>query len=130
MVLSREELAWAAGLYDGEGSTIFFETPRKTAGNYLHIRAAVAQDKDPGVLNRFRAAVGEIGKVYGPYKRPPARLQWRYDAGGFERTQAVIAMLWPWLSQPKRRQAVEALNRYRWAKVLDPQRTIGRKPAA
>lgn len=52
----REEMAWAAGFFDGEGC---FSYSRKVYTPTI----AIAQ-VDRQVLDRFRAAVG-IGKVYG-----------------------------------------------------------------
>lgn len=107
-VVDREELAWAAGLYDGEGST----TWGGTAGAQM-----LVSQSDPEVLHRFRAAVG-VGKVYGPYsagcrdgfKRKP---KWMYKIDGFANVQAVVALLWRKLGTPKRRQAAAVLLRKR-----------------
>jgi hypothetical protein len=64
---------------------------------------------DPQVLERFRRAVGGVGKVSGPRDmscyNPNGQPQWCYEAYSFERVQAVMAMLWKWLSPVKREQA-------------------------
>jgi len=107
-ILNREELAWAAGFYDGEGSV----------GNYAsrgykgRIVLAVAQT-EKGPLYRFRNALG-FGKIYGPSKKRSDRHKpsWVYQAGSFEKVQAVIAMLWPFLCDTKRQQARRALESY------------------
>jgi hypothetical protein len=100
----REELAWAAGFFDGEGSTYL----KVYATGRVEIRMAVAQT-DPRPLVRFRNAVG-IGSVNGPYERQNKthKPNYEYRPDTFEHMQAVIAMLWHWLSEPKREQATTA----------------------
>src|SRR5260370_42023885 len=66
--------------------------------------------KYPQVLERFRAAVGDIGYVYKSPSHP--RAPFSYSAGSFENCQAVLAMLWPFLDSVKRRQARRALEIY------------------
>lgn len=95
MQRTREGLAWAAGLYEGEGSA--FLTVSK---QYRYPSLAVAQSFSPEVLDRFRVAVG-VGKVFGPYGRKRA---YHYRVAGLELVQAVGAMLWPWLSTKRREQ--------------------------
>lgn len=67
---------------------------------------------EPSVLRRFQAAVG-LGKVYGPYSGPGGREYYAWQLQPFEGVQAVIGMLWNWVSEPKRRQMEEALRGYR-----------------
>ncbi len=101
----REEMAWAGGFYDGEGSTSLQSGERPVA------RVNVAQASSPEVLYRFVKAVGK-GKVNGPYvpKGERRNLQWCVTISKFEDVQAVVALLWRWLSGPKRVQAIRVLN--------------------
>lgn len=107
---ARERLAWAAGFFDGEGST--YADPRP--------RMQVVQN-DRAVLDTFHAAIGGIGKVgggkkiYGRAKRPMFTLR----ITGWRDVQAVVAMLWPWLSDVKKRQAVKVLLSNAFAMALD-----------
>lgn len=101
--INREWLAWAAGFYDGEGCTVV-----KNRG--CGIAIAISQ-KDSEVLHRFRNAVLNLGYVNGPHINtwsPDGMYQ--YQVSNFEHCQAVIAMLWPFLSSIKRNQAVVAIN--------------------
>jgi hypothetical protein len=72
-VASRDEIAWAAGLFEGEGCI-------STTTYRLQV-ALVMTDED--MVRRFDAIV-ERGKVYGPYHPPshgPRRKQfWRWAA--------------------------------------------------
>jgi hypothetical protein len=97
----REELAWAAGLWDGEGCCGCYGRydggKKKRKASYWHIRINISQH-DREVLDRFAAAVG-VGKVYGPYRGTV----WHFQCVG-KNAEIVIEKIWPWLSEPKRRQ--------------------------
>ena len=98
------DLAWAAGFFDGEGCTSL-STRRNSIDltvNQIHL----------DTLERFRDAVG-MGVIYGPRDKPGAQPQWSYRVFGHEQVQAVIAMLWPWLTPWKREQAAAALRAHR-----------------
>jgi hypothetical protein len=101
---ARTELAWAAGLFDGEGSAsicgpasrqyVQLEIPQSSAGAM------------PETLQRFRAAVG-AGWLNGPYppRSPWSRLpQYRWTLGAREDVGRVLSLLWPHLSAVKRDQ--------------------------
>ena len=102
----RERLAWAAGFFEAEGCI----SHSKRSGVCVSITQT-----DTEVLERFRAALG-LGRIYGPYtskhgdgiSRKP---HYFYRATGHHHTQAIVAMIWTWLGDEKRRQAVAALNR-------------------
>lgn len=119
--MNHEELAWAAGFFDGEGSigVYHFELYGRYRGTG-HMGRALRlsiQQADRYVLDRFVQAVG-IGRVMGPYRSGgkdgyTRRPRWKYDVGSFETVQAVVAMIWRWLSPVKRVQAGDALREYR-----------------
>ena len=105
--LDREELAWAAGLFDGEGTIGYYKKA-------IHLAIGQAAAKScPEVLIRFKTAVGNLGTIGGPYGPYPSKLgkrpHWTFRANNFEHVQAIVAMLWNWLSEPKRQQARAAL---------------------
>jgi hypothetical protein len=125
--VDREALAWAAGFFDGEGC--FFHGVRKRYGNskggpYHRTETRMTQ-AHPAVLERFREVVG-LGQVYGPYAKqgPRDRPQWQYVAYGWRQTQAIIALLWPWIGEVKRLQAKNVLRQVR----ENPPRKPGRPP--
>lgn len=101
----REELAWAAGFFDGEGTSFAWKQKRWKGRVACCPRLTVSQ-VERGPLERFNRAVAGLGNVTGPYgdtsKRRP---YFRWDIAGNEGGQAVLAMLWPFLSEPKRKQA-------------------------
>jgi hypothetical protein len=104
-VPDREELAWAAGFFDGEGCFSF-----SPAGRYVCVSVGQTE-REP--LDRFKRAVG-FGNVLGPYdvnKRNGSlrKPQFFYRANGYERVQAIAALLWFKLGSTKRAQAIHAL---------------------
>lgn len=129
--LDTHELAWAAGFFDGEGNIRAKFT--KVAGRTYCYPGLSANQIDPQVLERFRCAVGGLGKVTGPWDRaryaPNRQSQWCYEVWSFERVQAVVAMLWKWLSPVKREQAKRALLEVR-AQHLENVRMQHNSPAA
>lgn len=93
------ERAWAAGFFDGEGSTC-----RSGRG----ILVKVSQN-ERALLDRWVAAVG-AGKVYGPYGPYPGRKtnsKAYYVAQTTNREASVKALLamWPYLGDIKKAQA-------------------------
>lgn len=113
------ELAWAAGLFDGEG-TVFASATLHGERRRVRLCAAVAMTTVETV-QRFHSAVG-VGAINGPYQKqgPRRKPQWIWRAGSEADVRGVIAAIWPWLSEPKRRQAVEAFAA-RDAHVENPQ---------
>jgi hypothetical protein len=99
---AREDLAWLAGFFDGEGCCRSYVNH----GRYS-IQISVTQ-AHPEVLERCKRITG-LGSVVGPYPTKNKPLYyWRIY--GFEKVQAVIALMWDWLGTQKREQAEEALS--------------------
>jgi len=101
--MKREELAWASGFFEGEGSV---------AHQGYNFRIDAAQvDREP--LEQLLKIIG-LGKIYGPYKRenPRARPLSYWTVCGYEKVQAVACMLWPWLSRRRKDQLKTALVSY------------------
>ena len=109
MELNAYEVAWAAGFFDGEGSTLIRRQSRTP-----QVAVQVAQT-DPRALERFKAAVGGLGNITGPYKAKSIRHKekWSFSAASFEQAQAILATLWRFLGPVKRQQALVVLREYR-----------------
>jgi len=102
------ELVWASGLFEGEGCITF----SKARPRQVHLKIGMT---DEDTVRRFHAAVGGLGRVNGPYWRGNERHspQWHWQlSAGFEKTQAVIAMLWGGLGERRRARAKEALGNF------------------
>lgn len=106
----QPDLAWAAGFYDGEGSTS--RVRRRTKSG---VRIGISQ-KEPLLLLRFKDAVGGVGNI-----RPPAKGEkcWQYTITRFNDILYVIEVLWPHLGITKRRQALNAFVAWREGRDTD-----------
>lgn len=78
----RENLAWVAGVFDGEG-----HVGRHSTRNTLFLDISQASEEGvPQMLTRVHSTVG-FGYVrgpYGPYKISTRKPIYRYEVGGFE----------------------------------------------
>jgi hypothetical protein len=105
VTVNREELAWAAGFFDGEGTVYLHHNRTERTGSWA--RLTVMQN-DPQALARFQGAVYGLGTLHGPYTRSqPGRTNnpfWSLHAASWRDTQAIAALLWTWLSPVKRSQ--------------------------
>jgi len=100
----REDVAWAAGFFDGEGGIYYYPDG---SGRYT-VSARIGQ-KDPELLCRFASVVG-VGNIYGPYGSSVCH---SWVAGNFEAVQHVVATLWFFLGPTKRDQAAMAFKALR-----------------
>jgi hypothetical protein len=95
----REEIAWAAGLFEGEGCIT-----QSSGQSVLRLNST-----DLDVLERFHAAVGR-GEIYGPYENRPSRFRRKpFWVWVCPRSDAVdvIAELGPWLGSRRLARARE-----------------------
>lgn len=108
--MSDTELAWAAGFFDGEGSTTIHM--RATERNKIPRPVLSITHNTREQLDRFCLAVGD-GKVYGPYERrgPNHSPYHTMLITGYKRTQPVLNRLWPYLCIHKKQQAERVFNR-------------------
>lgn len=104
--LSQTELlAWAGGLYDGEGCASV--SPHRTHEGHFSPEVAVTQSGTtrPQVLERFRDIVG-CGRIYGPYTQEGATLPvFRWKAAALVDVEHSLYVLAPWIGSVKREQA-------------------------
>jgi hypothetical protein len=109
---TSEELAWAGGFFDGEGSTYLLK--HRTHAAHFTAAIEVPQACDSGVavpLLRFRDAVGPQGRIYGPRRsRHDARPYHRWRAEAVQSVELSVHRLFPFIGAVKRAQAVRALE--------------------
>ena len=105
--ISRAELAWAAGFFEGEGSTIARADAARPGYRQLNITVPqTSRHGVPQVLLRFQRAMLGMGHVSGPDADHGYML--RFNAR--EEAHAVLRLLWPYLGEVKRTQAVSAMT--------------------
>ena len=106
MIINREQLAWAAGIFEGEGCFNFYPSN----GSRMMQATLVSTDKD--VIEAFQSVIG-WGTIYErePQKEGWKR-QWRWHVSTFEEVQALVALLWPWLKSRRQSKCKEMLSRY------------------
>lgn len=107
---ATEELAWAAGFFDAEGSVCSLK--HRTHEGYRLIEASLTQGCPFGVppeLTRFLRAVG-VGHVNGPMIQAGATEPiYRWKSARLVDVQATMDLLEPWLGEVKRRQAAQVI---------------------
>ena len=109
------ERAWAAGLFEGEGS-VSPVNHNHNGRSYRYIRLTM-QMTDEDVLRRFAAVMG--GRVTGPHSRGPLgpssavpdvgarpyKDYWSWALRGDIRP--AVAAMWPWLGERRRARMTE-----------------------
>jgi hypothetical protein len=109
--LNDEWRAWAAGLYDGEGSLYLLH--HRTHQGYQIPEMCLTQTSNAGapeVLARFIQIV-DCGHVNGPYTQEGANAEvYRWKNAARADIERVVAMMHPWLGPVKREQASQVLT--------------------
>lgn len=102
------DIAWAAGLFEGEGC-IGIWWPPSTVGRRMQpqIRLQVMMT-DRDVVERFCHIMG-CGKVSLEQNRhPPRKNCWYWTIGNRDDTERILRMLYPWFGERRRAKADEA----------------------
>ncbi len=119
MTFDREQLAWAAGLFEGEGCLSFTRRPNGSLRN----AQAILRMTDEDTVRSFQQALG-FGTIYAyPKRREHWKPTWDWKASTFELFQMTVILLWPWLKSRRRAKAVKVLQQYHAA---EPVRTVKR----
>lgn len=98
----ESDYAWCAGLFDGEGSTSVLKAQRD---KYGYVRMNVPQ-KIREVLDKFHSIV-KVGKIY----KIKCRDMHSLDIYKREDVVDCLNMLWPYLSEVKKLQALKAFDK-------------------
>lgn len=115
--LDREEVAWAGGLFEGEGCFTCDKHNRS-----LSARISMT-DEDP--VRRVYHALGGMGYIISAQRvKNTRKLVWTWGCAGYEKFQAVVAMLWPWLGERRRKRAAELLGLTRTQAVAHGSKTF------
>jgi hypothetical protein len=104
------EIAWAAGLFEGEGSISTRRAPSDRVNKTFRTYPELCLDStDEDVVVRFAAAVGG-GRVYGPYRatRPNHKPRWRCVLVG-QAARAALELIGPYLCERRTARMHEVL---------------------
>ena len=100
-----EQVAYAAGLFEGEGS---IDRSKHASGKYVYPRLQIAMvDREP--LDRFQSIMG--GRLHGPYKHRRRKgsqkwkVYWKWSVNGWADFDRVMILMRPWLSPRRLAQA-------------------------
>jgi len=106
-----EELAWAGGFFDGEGTT--YLEKHRTHANHFYPALYVPQSADEGTapeLLRLWAAIG-FGSISGLRRpKPPHRPYRRWRVVTVAKAQLALHLLWPFIGRVKRSQAQSVMK--------------------
>lgn len=98
-------LAWAAGLYDGEGScSAYLPKKRRTYRRQMAVSQGGEQGHPPEVLTRFKSAVLDVGNITGPYRG----YLYYWKTSRKDALDQIASLLWPYLGEVKRSQFAAA----------------------
>jgi len=97
----KEKLAWAAGLYEGEGSC-FVRRRNDRATNFFQLGMSLRMaNKEPITL--FRDVIG-VGHLYGPYPRSTYKPIWELHITAEKDVDTAINKLYENLSRERKEQ--------------------------
>lgn len=106
MQYDLRELAWAAGLFEGEGC---ISTANKIGALKRGKLQMAMSDEDS--VRRFHAAVGGLGNVrFQDRKRADRKNMWFWETSRFEHIQAVLCLLWFGLGTRRKARAAEVFQ--------------------
>jgi len=104
-VITETQVAWAAGLFDGEGSASTYRPKQRlTRRRQMQVSQGGLAGEFPLVLVRFRDALGGLGGITGPYRG--YLYYWKTTRNDV--IDEVSEALWPFLSREKRVQLGKA----------------------
>lgn len=121
--MDREQLAWASGVFCGEGC---FYTPRTGVKSSACATLGQAGDslaEPPEMIRRLLSITGlgtaRLNKHSSNVKKKGGRTTpvWVWRVHGCDNIRRLIEMLSPWLTPEKRRDADRLLEWYGWKRV-------------
>lgn len=102
---SSEDLAWASGIFDGEGSSGTYIAKGKY--NTIHIEISIGQGH-PYLVYRFHEIIDGYGSISFSKKKNFYTLRIMQ----FEHVQYVMCLIWKKLGPIKRKQYIESVKFY------------------
>lgn len=111
----REDLAWLAGFFDGEGCVHCHQYDN--AHNTVRIVLRVAQNAFlPETLDKIYRITGRGNFHTHHSRRGRENPITTWTAASFEDVQYVMASIWPWLSDIKKQKYIDSIHLWRKSK--------------
>lgn len=123
---SRENLAWAAGLWEGEGCFHLRVQVRSKSKGVDFIRTATMGMTDRDVMERFAAIMG-YGNLRRQKRKAPWKDVWVWHTSRFELVQMTVCLFWPWLCSRRRAAAKDMLEGAAIPGGFEQQRALDRQ---
>jgi hypothetical protein len=106
---SEASLAWATGIFEGEGTISLSE--RREGQWHCHLSVTMT---DEDVVRRLHSILG--GNVTGPHTKPSQEGKgykpfWHWQLSGHDNVGAALNLMWPWLGERRRAKATEARDK-------------------
>jgi hypothetical protein len=102
---SRENLAWVAGIVEGEGCIRLGDNNGGTTKALtLHVNMT-----DPDIVRRLQTITG-CGRFYGPYDHGSGKQMYSWKSTRSQETYAVLMALLPWLGERRTARVQECVR--------------------
>lgn len=95
----KENIAWASGLYEGEGTCYVL---RQGDRNLHHVKLRLKMT-NPEPVFQFKEVLG-VGNIYGPYPIRGRKPIWEFHTAAAKDVEIAINKLYPFLSQERKNQ--------------------------
>lgn len=110
-MFEREDVIWAAGLFEGEGWV--GASVQRTRNGHVQLQLGLLMS-DLDVVERWAAVFGWPHRVRAVAPRPKPDVHatkplWAVYIGGHERAQAALVAMYPWLGERRKAAALKAL---------------------
>lgn len=104
---SPYDIAWAAGLFEGEGTFCIYKIKNRP-DSYRSICSMASTDED--VIQRFHNIVG-FGSFLGPYKHShKGKERWVWQVQNYKECKQVAELFLPYLGERRRDKAEEMIS--------------------
>ena len=117
MISWREDLAWCAGFFDGEGTVGFKHKPKP---GYHGPPMLSLPNTDLDMIEEFKIIV-KCGAIYSKNVIEGRLPCWAWNSNSFENSQAVMCMMWSFLSSDKKMKYHYLAKLYLLNKVHHPK---------
>jgi hypothetical protein len=105
-MVTREEYAWSAGFFDGEGTVYSNKRYEKGKNRKSYRIMACIGQKDYETLETFKHITG-----VGTWSTEKSGFN-RLSISKFEHVQHLACILWPWLGSVKKDQFIKAFKEF------------------